>query len=100
MWTPAYDADRTVRDGAWVAELTGLIDLTDWPPSMRVIARKERSTTPARSPGGWAGAHERLALSRYDTDWGRAEVVDLAVRPKVDQLVSCQWIRGGSPRGR
>ena len=31
-----------VRDGAWVAELTGLLDLTGWPPGMRVIVRKER----------------------------------------------------------
>ncbi|MFG1977304.1 IS1380 family transposase, partial [Nonomuraea fuscirosea] len=41
-WTPAYDADRQVRPGAWVAELTGLLDLTGWPKGMRVIARKER----------------------------------------------------------
>ena len=27
MWTPAYDADGQVRDGAWVAEVTGLLDL-------------------------------------------------------------------------
>jgi hypothetical protein len=42
VWTPAYDADGRVRDGAWVAELTGLLDLTDWPRGMRVIVRKER----------------------------------------------------------
>ena len=30
------------RPGAWVAELTGLLDLSGWPPGMRVIARKER----------------------------------------------------------
>jgi hypothetical protein len=41
-WAEAYDADGKVRDGAWVAELTGLIDLTDWPPGMQVIVRKER----------------------------------------------------------
>ena len=42
VWTPAYDADGEVRDGAWVAELTGLLDLTGWPTGMRVIVRKER----------------------------------------------------------
>jgi hypothetical protein len=31
VWTPAYDADGRVRDGAWVAELTGMLDLTNWP---------------------------------------------------------------------
>jgi hypothetical protein len=41
-WTPAYDAGGQVRDGAWVAELTGLLDLSSWPKGMRVIARKER----------------------------------------------------------
>jgi hypothetical protein len=43
-WTPAYDSDGQARDGAWVAELTGLLDLAGngWPPGMRVIARKER----------------------------------------------------------
>ncbi|MEV4582294.1 IS1380 family transposase [Nonomuraea jabiensis] len=41
-WTPAYDAERQVRPGAWVAELTGLLELTGWPKGMRVIVRKER----------------------------------------------------------
>ena len=41
-WTPAYDADRTPRDGAWVTELTGLLDLSGWPDGMRVIVRAER----------------------------------------------------------
>jgi hypothetical protein len=42
VWTPALDAHDQVRDGAWVAELTGLLDLSGWPKGMRVIARKER----------------------------------------------------------
>jgi len=41
VWVPAYDADRDIRDGAWVAELTGLLPLIGWPVGMRVIARKE-----------------------------------------------------------
>jgi Transposase DDE domain group 1 len=41
-WTPAYDADGLVRPGAWVAEITGMLDLSGWPPGMRVIVRKER----------------------------------------------------------
>ena len=41
-WIPAVEAGGVVRDGAWVAELTELLDLTGWPPGMRVIARKER----------------------------------------------------------
>ena len=41
-WTPAYDAGGIQRPGAWVAELTGVLDLAGWPRGMRVIARKER----------------------------------------------------------
>ena len=31
VWTPAYDAHDEIRDGAWVAELTGLLDMSKWP---------------------------------------------------------------------
>ena len=41
-WCPVLDADGQVRDGAWVAELTGLLELGRWPAGMRVIARVER----------------------------------------------------------
>jgi Transposase DDE domain group 1 len=41
-WTPAYDAGRQIRPGAWVAEITGMLDLSSWPKGMRVIVRKER----------------------------------------------------------
>ncbi|MGW0828687.1 IS1380 family transposase [Streptomyces sp. NPDC002845] len=40
-WTPAVETSGEVRDGAWVAELTG--DLLDgWAKGMRLIVRKER----------------------------------------------------------
>jgi len=42
VWAPAYNSDGEVRDGAWVAEITGLLNLDAWPTGMRVIARKER----------------------------------------------------------
>ena len=42
VWEPASDAGGQVRPGAWVAEITGLLDLTGWPAGMRVIVRKER----------------------------------------------------------
>ena len=31
-----------MRPGAWVAEITGMLDLAGWPKGMRVIVRKER----------------------------------------------------------
>ncbi len=48
-WIPAVDSDDQPRDGAWVAELTDLLELEAWPTGMRVIARKERVPTPVRS---------------------------------------------------
>lgn len=47
-WTPAYDADGHVRPGAWIAEITGLSNLTSWPTRMRLIVRKERPHPGAR----------------------------------------------------
>ena len=41
-WSPALDAGGEVRPGAWVTELTGLLNLARWPTGMRVIARVER----------------------------------------------------------
>lgn len=41
-WEAAYDTDGKPRDGADVAELTGVLDLSAWPEGMRVIVRRER----------------------------------------------------------
>jgi hypothetical protein len=51
-WTPSYQV-RTPRagqqapiiephDGAWIAEATGLVDLSAWPVGTRLILRRER----------------------------------------------------------
>ncbi|GAA1918560.1 hypothetical protein GCM10009753_58810 [Streptantibioticus ferralitis] len=36
------DQDWTLRDGAEVAELTGMVDLDGYPPDTRIIVRRER----------------------------------------------------------
>jgi hypothetical protein len=41
-WEPAVEADGAARPGAWVQELTGLIEFDGWPEATRVIARRER----------------------------------------------------------
>ena len=41
-WAPAVTADGEIREGADVAEATGLLDLRRWPTGMRVIVRRER----------------------------------------------------------
>ena len=45
-WHPALQTDHgdgdDLREGAWVAEATGTIDLGSWPDGARLILRKER----------------------------------------------------------
>jgi hypothetical protein len=40
-WAPARRQNGEVRDGASVAELTDLVDLSDWPAGTRLIVRRE-----------------------------------------------------------
>ena len=40
-WYPAIDTDSGIRDGAWVAEATDLVNLASWPGGTRLILRKE-----------------------------------------------------------
>jgi hypothetical protein len=41
-WTPAIEGDGRIRDGAWVVDVTGLLDLSTWPADSTVILRAER----------------------------------------------------------
>lgn len=43
-WVEAVETDEAdeVRDGAWVSEITGGLDLSAWPEGARVIVRRER----------------------------------------------------------
>ena len=41
-WYPAIDSDGQIRDGAWVAEATTLVNLATWPARTRLLLRKER----------------------------------------------------------
>jgi hypothetical protein len=40
-WTPAVEPDGQARPGAEVCELTGWIDLSNWPDGTRVLCRRE-----------------------------------------------------------
>lgn len=42
-WYPAIETAGGIRDGAWVAEATDLVDLSAWPAGTRLILRKERA---------------------------------------------------------
>jgi hypothetical protein len=41
-WYPAIDSGGGLREGAWVAEATDLVDMSSWPAGTRLILRKER----------------------------------------------------------
>ncbi len=77
VWTPAYDDHGQVRDGAYVAELSDLLDLTSWPPGMRVIARKENPHP---------GAQLRFTdidgkrVTAFATNTPRGQLADLELR--------------------
>ncbi len=62
-WTTALDTDGELRDGAQVAELTGLLPAAfrdRWPVGMRLIVRRERP-----HPGVQLGAFEEADGWRY-----------------------------------
>ena len=54
VWAAAIETDGGIRDGAEVAEITGLLDLDAWPAGSRVIVRRERP-------------HPGAQLSLFDT---------------------------------
>ena len=41
-WEPAVNQDGQLREGAWVTELSGLVNLDSWPEGTRLICRRER----------------------------------------------------------
>ena len=77
VWTPAYDADDQIRDGAWVAELTDLLDLSSWPAGMRVIVRKERP-----HPGAQLRFEDvdGMRITAFATNTTRGQLPDLELR--------------------
>ena len=77
VWEPAYDADGQVRPGAWVAELTGLLDLSAWPEGMRVIVRKERPHPGAQVRVTDADGHR---FTCFATDARKGQLADLELR--------------------
>jgi len=77
VWTPAYNSDGQVRDGAWVAELTGMLNLGGWPAGMRVIARKERP-----HPGAQLRITDAdgLRVTAFATNTVRGQLPELELR--------------------
>lgn len=71
LWHPALDQDGSLRDGAEVAELTGLVDLAGYPAGTRIIVRRERP-------------HPGAQLSLFDTVEGLRHQVFLTDTPVTE----------------
>jgi hypothetical protein len=76
-WTPAYDGDGKVREGAWVADITGMLNLDTWPAGMRVIVRKERPHPGAQLRFTDIDGHRFTAFA---TDAKNGQLADLELR--------------------
>jgi hypothetical protein len=76
-WSRAVDADEEVRDGAWVIDATGIVDLATWPAGMRLLIRKERP-----HPGAQLRFTDTdgLRLTAFVTNSVRGQVHDLELR--------------------
>lgn len=95
VWECAVDADGQVRDGAWVIDATGLLDLTGWPEGMRVIVRKERP-----HPGAQLRFTDRdgLRLTAFATNTRRGQIQNLELRHR--RRARCEdRIRGAKDTG-
>ncbi|MET7715617.1 IS1380 family transposase [Streptomyces sp. NPDC005407] len=68
VWHPALNQDGTLRAGAEVAELTGMVDLNGYPAGTRIIVRRERP-------------HPGAQLSLFDQDEGLRHQVFLTDTP-------------------
>jgi len=79
-WAAAIEPDEAIRDGAWVAEITGLVDLSAWPAGSRLVVRKERP-----HPGASLSLFdtiEGLRHTAFITDTAGATVAGLELRQR------------------
>ncbi len=111
-WRPALSADgRHEREGAEVAEITDLVDLSRWPTATRAIARREDPHPGAQLSFTDVGGHrfQVFITDLADTDVaylealqrgrGRAEKLicdakdtGLANLPSGDFAINCAWM--------
>jgi Transposase DDE domain group 1 len=94
-WTAAYDIDGEPREGAWLAEVTDLVDLSKWPDESRVIVRRERPHPGAQLRFTDADGHRFTA---FLTDTTGGQLADLEVRHRSHARVEDR-IRTGKATG-
>lgn len=77
FWEPALDADGDPREGAAVAEFTGVLGLENWPADMRVIVRRERPHPGAQLRFGDVDGYR---LTAFATNTRRGQLQQLELR--------------------
>ena len=89
-WVPAVEADGSRRPGAWVIELSDLVDLSTWPPGARLICRRERPHPGAQLSLFDIGEGFRHTCFLTDSP-GEAPPLELRQRghPRVEDRVRC-----------
>ncbi|MGW3202559.1 IS1380 family transposase [Streptomyces sp. NPDC001118] len=80
VWHPALEQDGSLREGAEVAELTGLVDLPDYPDGTRIIVRRERP-------------HPGAQLSLFDLDEGIRHQILLTDTPNTQGSLQLLEVR-------
>ena len=94
-WVPAYDLDGRPRKGAWVAEITDMLDLTKWPTGSRVIIRRERPHPGAQLRFTDTDGHRFTA---FITDTTGGQLADLEVHhrshARVEDRIRCGTATG------
>jgi len=98
-WHPAIEDGDELREGAWVAEATGMIDLSSWPEGSRLILRKERPHPGAQLTFTDVDGH-RITAFLTDTRPGRipGQVAGLELRHRQHARVEDR-IREGKQAG-
>jgi len=96
-WTPAIETDGSLREGADVAALTGLLPhLTQagWPNGMRVIVRRERP-----HPGAQLRFtdHDGWRFQTFATDTPTGQLAQLEARHRAHARVEDRIVAPKSP---
>jgi Transposase DDE domain group 1 len=108
-WTPAYQATKPragqsgpqihPRKGAWVAEVTALVDLSAWPEGTRLILRRERPHPGAQLRITDIDGHRIVGLLTNTTPSGPGrQLADLELRHRRHARVEDR-IRTGKDTG-
>ncbi|MEU9851649.1 IS1380 family transposase [Streptomyces sp. NPDC047985] len=98
LWHPALEQDGTLRKGAQVAELTGMVDLDGYPDGTRIIVRRERPHPGAQLSLFDLDEGMRHQVFLTDTPYGEGSVQHLEVRHRAHARIEDR-IRCGKTTG-